>query len=164
MLAWRIPWTEEPGGLQSTGSQKVGLKRLGRHTPPLGTKRDLPLHPAGLMGLKATESPWRRPLQGLIPSWCPVQPCLPAHPHRCLGSGDAVPNAAPSWLSSCCFSSPTPLPNFCAQKVPPLGNQLSRARRVAIKTILNSLENSPTRLSMVPLSQARGLTEPQTPS
>ena len=24
-LAWRIPWTEEPGGLQSMGSQKVGL-------------------------------------------------------------------------------------------------------------------------------------------
>ena len=23
MLAWRIPWTEEPGGLQSTGSEKV---------------------------------------------------------------------------------------------------------------------------------------------
>ena len=23
-LAWRIPWTEEPGGLQSMGSQKVG--------------------------------------------------------------------------------------------------------------------------------------------
>ena len=23
ILAWRIPWTEEPGGLQSTGSQKV---------------------------------------------------------------------------------------------------------------------------------------------
>ena len=22
-LAWRIPWTEEPGGLQSTGSQRV---------------------------------------------------------------------------------------------------------------------------------------------
>ena len=22
MLAWEIPWTEEPGGLQSTGSQK----------------------------------------------------------------------------------------------------------------------------------------------
>ena len=25
ILAWRIPWTEEPGGLQSTGSQRVGL-------------------------------------------------------------------------------------------------------------------------------------------
>ena len=24
LLAWRIPWTEEPGGLQSMGSQKVG--------------------------------------------------------------------------------------------------------------------------------------------
>ena len=24
ILAWRIPWTEEPGGLQSMGSQKVG--------------------------------------------------------------------------------------------------------------------------------------------
>ena len=23
ILAWRIPWTEEPGGLQSTGSQRV---------------------------------------------------------------------------------------------------------------------------------------------
>ena len=26
VLAWRIPWTEEPGGLQSMGSQRV------RHT------------------------------------------------------------------------------------------------------------------------------------
>ena len=24
ILAWRIPWTEEPGGLQSTGSLRVG--------------------------------------------------------------------------------------------------------------------------------------------
>ena len=23
ILAWKIPWTEEPGGLQSTGSQRV---------------------------------------------------------------------------------------------------------------------------------------------
>ena len=23
ILAWEIPWTEEPGGLQSTGSQRV---------------------------------------------------------------------------------------------------------------------------------------------
>ena len=25
ILAWRIVWTEEPGGLQSMGSQRVGL-------------------------------------------------------------------------------------------------------------------------------------------
>ena len=24
ILAWRIPWTKEPGGLQSLGSQRVG--------------------------------------------------------------------------------------------------------------------------------------------
>ena len=26
ILAWRIPWTEEPSGLQSVGSQRVGLE------------------------------------------------------------------------------------------------------------------------------------------
>ena len=24
ILVWRVPWTEEPGGLQSKGSQRVG--------------------------------------------------------------------------------------------------------------------------------------------
>ena len=24
VLAWKVPWTEEPGGLQSMGSQRVG--------------------------------------------------------------------------------------------------------------------------------------------
>ena len=24
ILAWKVPWTEEPGGLQSTGLQRVG--------------------------------------------------------------------------------------------------------------------------------------------
>ena len=28
ILAWRIPWTEEPGGLQFMGSQ-MGLQRIG---------------------------------------------------------------------------------------------------------------------------------------
>ena len=27
ILTWRIPWTEEPGGLQSMGSQRVGHDR-----------------------------------------------------------------------------------------------------------------------------------------
>ena len=41
-LAWRIPWTEEPGGLQSLGLQRVGHElatsfffvcfRINRHT------------------------------------------------------------------------------------------------------------------------------------
>ena len=33
VLAWKIPWTEEPGGLQSTGSQRVEHDRVTEHTP-----------------------------------------------------------------------------------------------------------------------------------
>ena len=32
ILAWRIPWTEEPGGLQSTGSQRVRHDWATSHT------------------------------------------------------------------------------------------------------------------------------------
>ena len=41
-LAWRSPWTEEPGGLQSTGSQIVGHdKRVSMQAlaPELGASR-----------------------------------------------------------------------------------------------------------------------------
>ena len=31
VLAWRIPWTEEPGGLQSMGSQRVRHDRATKH-------------------------------------------------------------------------------------------------------------------------------------
>jgi len=32
ILAWRIPWTEEPGGLQSKGSQRDKTERLNNNT------------------------------------------------------------------------------------------------------------------------------------
>ena len=32
ILGWRIPWTEEPGGLQSTGSQRVGPTEATSHS------------------------------------------------------------------------------------------------------------------------------------
>ena len=32
VLAWRIPWTEEPGGLQSMGSQRVRHTEATDHT------------------------------------------------------------------------------------------------------------------------------------
>ena len=36
ILAWRIPWTEEPGGLRSIGLQgPTWLKQLGMHASPL---------------------------------------------------------------------------------------------------------------------------------
>ena len=41
MVAGKIPWTEEPGGLQSTGSQRVGHGLAGEHVSNRGeiTKR-----------------------------------------------------------------------------------------------------------------------------
>ena len=38
ILAWKIPWTEEPGGLQFTGSQRVGHNLAHTHviTPQRG--------------------------------------------------------------------------------------------------------------------------------
>ena len=41
ILAWRIPWTEEPGGLQSTGSQRVGHDRATSLSLSLGCFIDL---------------------------------------------------------------------------------------------------------------------------
>ena len=32
VLAWRIPWTEEPGGLQPMGSQRVGHECATKHS------------------------------------------------------------------------------------------------------------------------------------
>ena len=32
ILAWKIPWTEESGGLQSMGSQRVGHDSADTHT------------------------------------------------------------------------------------------------------------------------------------
>ena len=40
ILAWRSPWTEEPGGLQSTGSQVTYIHTHTLHSSPsvkLGT-------------------------------------------------------------------------------------------------------------------------------
>ena len=41
ILAWKIPWTEEPGGLQSMGSRRVGHDGDFHftHHPFLGVKR-----------------------------------------------------------------------------------------------------------------------------
>ena len=37
ILAWKIPWTEEPGGLQFIGSQRrTRLKRLSTHAQLYG--------------------------------------------------------------------------------------------------------------------------------
>ena len=39
ILAWRIPWTEEPAGLQSMGSQRVGELDMTERLSPLTLTR-----------------------------------------------------------------------------------------------------------------------------
>ena len=39
ILAWEIPWTEEPGGLQSIGSQRVRHDSVTKPSPPLRIKK-----------------------------------------------------------------------------------------------------------------------------
>ena len=48
ILAWRIPWTEEPGGLQSTGLQGVGHDWATKHTscPPGAVPSSKSWHPS----------------------------------------------------------------------------------------------------------------------
>ena len=40
ILAWRIPWTEEPGGLQSMGSQRDTTERAEHACVPAGLTRE----------------------------------------------------------------------------------------------------------------------------
>ena len=45
ILAWEIPWTEEPGGLQSMGSQRVELDWVANTlSPPLLSLQVIPSH------------------------------------------------------------------------------------------------------------------------
>ena len=37
LLAWKIPWTEEPGGLQAMGSQTVGHNLATKQQKPSGS-------------------------------------------------------------------------------------------------------------------------------
>ena len=48
MLAWKIPWKEEPGGLQSTGSKRMDT------TERLSTERSSQCFPGGTSGKEST--------------------------------------------------------------------------------------------------------------
>ena len=54
ILAWRIPWTEEPAGLQSMGSRRVGQD--------LATKQQYPYHGPVVKNPPAMGETWVRSL------------------------------------------------------------------------------------------------------
>ena len=56
--AWRIPWTEEPGGLQSMGSHRVGHDFVTKRWQHIEQNRDLTLKESFLVKRGPT-SFWR---------------------------------------------------------------------------------------------------------
>ena len=61
LLAWRIPWTEEPGGLQSTGSKELDTTKKDAYT----LQTVLPLVPC----IRMTGTPLKgRRNVGMVPS------------------------------------------------------------------------------------------------
>ena len=46
MLAWKIPWTDEPGGVQSMGSRELDMSEYA-HTRNVARKRGLAVNTAG---------------------------------------------------------------------------------------------------------------------
>ena len=55
ILAWRIPWTEEPGGLQSMGSQST-MTGVTSHTHSLLDKK---MNVNDAKSLSPVPAPWK---------------------------------------------------------------------------------------------------------
>ena len=53
ILAWRVPWTEEPGGLQAIGSQRVDMTEATEHVPTC--YQGLRIHPFFLIPHQASD-------------------------------------------------------------------------------------------------------------
>ena len=67
VLAWKIPWTEEPGGLQSMGSHRVRHDLATEHAPALLAVRHLPASAEDVKRRRfdpcTGRIPWRRKRQ-----------------------------------------------------------------------------------------------------
>ena len=44
ILAWRIPWTEEPGGLQSIGCKESDTTEVTEHNIRVAEQYDIPIY------------------------------------------------------------------------------------------------------------------------
>ena len=62
-LAWKVPWTEEPGGLQSMGLQRVGhdWSNLAHLSPPLTFGKHWPVLSEKAVAPHSSTSAWKIP-------------------------------------------------------------------------------------------------------
>ena len=70
ILAWKIPWAEEPGGLQSMGSRRDTTERLPFHfsLSCIGEGNGNPLQCSCLENPKDGEA-WHAVVHGIAKSW-----------------------------------------------------------------------------------------------
>ena len=91
ILAWRIPWTEEPGGVQSMGSQRVGhdwmAKHACKHLAGSGTLRVFSTHYLkgyglgnGLLGSTTLGTPVGTQYALIFIYWLLFSSCKVTHP------------------------------------------------------------------------------------
>ena len=67
ILAWRIPWTEEPGGLQSMGSQRVEQDLVTKQQQTSCQYVSVPFHREGRKRARSREVAPRFPLINSVP-------------------------------------------------------------------------------------------------
>ena len=87
ILTWRIPWTEEPGGLQSIGSQRVGHDWSDfacTHAQLIGY---ISMFPIFLEHIKLNKVPQRERVAGMV-NWY----ILVNQKQRLSGSNDCITN------------------------------------------------------------------------
>ena len=84
ILAWEMPWAEEPGGLQSMGPQRIRHNLAPKPPPPLLPSREDPKQASELIASTLCARPYPRLAHGL--SWsahgprmgCMSQPGAPS--------------------------------------------------------------------------------------
>ena len=84
ILTWRIPWTEEPCGLQPMGLQRVGLKRLSTHACISGAESSASLYTSAgsdrrgrVLGEGEQDNFVTFPDKGGHSGLMPSKPCVP---------------------------------------------------------------------------------------
>ena len=60
ILAWEIAWTEEPDGLQSMGSQRVGHNSMTKQQHPIIKSPHFPTPPFWLLSCLQPSSCWQK--------------------------------------------------------------------------------------------------------
>ena len=68
LLAWRIPWTEEPGGLQSMGHERVGLNHNNRNEMALWHDGSMDMNWSKLQEIVKDRKAWSAAVYGVAKS------------------------------------------------------------------------------------------------